>query len=170
MIYFEAKSVINREVLEEVKWHIPTPKEKMIFALRPLSGLLLVPAGFLLGLHVISIFGFLLFAAALLSYPWHLNRVIKLDLDRAEEMTGIRERESEVSFLDDAIKIHDAKLNNTSEINYNHFSRFAKTDNLYVLFTKTNVFLPINRTSIIAKQDDVQFGKFIKNKCTNIKW
>jgi len=75
-----------------------------------------------------------------------------------------------VLFLEEIIKTQNVNTGNTTEIEYKHFKRFVKTKNLYVLFTKANMFLVVKKSSINKVQDKIKFSQFIKSKCINVKW
>ena len=164
MILFESESIINRDTYIEIKRHIPTPKEKIIFALRPIGGIMIALGGIMLQFHVLTLMGFIAALAFIVSYPLHLNSTVKRELERVNESTGRYEIKCNVYFLDEIIKIHNAEDDYNTEIKYEHFNRFAETKNLYVLFTRTNRLIAIKKTSILKKTSE-DFIPFIKNKC-----
>ena len=169
MVFYEAEYLINRYCLNELKWHIPTSKEKAIFMLRQIFAILILIGGTVLQSHIPVVIGVLLFVFILLSYPWHLNRIVKRELEMAYELTGTYERKSIVSFLDESMKIQNADNGNVIELKYEHLNRFAETKNLYLLFTKTNIFVAITKSSIVEKTSE-DFISFLKSKCDNIRW
>ena len=169
MVSFESEFIVNRDTFMEIKWHIPMPKEKMLFAMRPLSGILITFGGIALQIYVVSVIGFISVIAFILSYPWHLNRIIKRELERMNESIGRYEIKGSALFMNESIKTNNVDDNYSSEIKYSHFNRFIETKNLYVLFTKSNLFIAIKKTSLTAKSDE-EFVPFIKDRCKNIRF
>jgi len=165
MVYFEAENIVNHDTLMEIKWYIPTPTERLVYALGPLAGILGAVGAFMLSYYLLAVPFLVLFFGSILAYPWHLSRVVKLDLARLKETRGTDEVKSSLFFMDESVKICNTASEAEIYIKYEDFKRSAHTKNFFVLFTKANLSLAVNKASIIKKQEDVKFREFVRSRC-----
>jgi len=106
--------------------------------------------------------------------PWRDQRhLTNLQLKRIEEVEGACFIEKTVSFTAEKIKIHNTAAKSgqgTTFLEYGVIERIAITSNMYTLFSKANLFVVINRTSLAAEKKEQEFIDFIRENCVNLKW
>jgi hypothetical protein len=114
-------------------------------------------------IYLLAFFSFSVAVMSPIIYVKNLNRVIKINMDRFYEL-GLKEIEVVTSFTEDKIKLHNKTTGAASELSYGVIERFVKTENMYVLFTKAEQFIVVNRKILIEKEKHKDFVRFIKEK------
>jgi len=118
----------------------------------------------------VSIFCFIIAVLFPLIYIRQFNHVTKTNFRREQEQTGTAENERIVSFTDEKIKVHSVNTGATVFMDYNVVARCAETENIFVLFTKENLVIIVNKNSLVCEGKYEDFLRFIKGKCKNVKW
>jgi len=166
MDYFEVESIVNKDTYNELMWH-RIPKSVKILVVIILFGCTMSAIGghydaAVSGLAMVVIFSLMLLFAH--------KRNVKITLQRQKEREETSELKLAISFLDEEIKIHNLRAGGAIYVNYDSIARFVETKNLYVLFTKANQFVAVNKTILIQEQKRKDFIRFVKDKCKNVKW
>ena len=170
---FETTVTISKDTFQKLKKHKKPPHEKMRVAI---ASVVLVIVGILyivleqmnsvLGIPMIS-----LGLAGPLLHHFNFNYVTKVNWRRAIQSSEGRDSfECITSFTDDEVKLHNPTNGGTAHIKYGTIKRFAETDEWYVLFTKDNQFIIVDKVRLIQEEKDKDFLRFIVGKCENVKW
>lgn len=162
------KNKLNEELLINFRKYLVSGKTKRILltviGLTLASGLvLLIMKQLLLGAAFISfsiITFFIYFSIG--------NRVINLNLNRMEEVNGIREISMDLIFGDEGITIVNLNNSGVTTLNYNSFTTLVENDMLYGLITESEQFIIIEK-GLLSELEREQFNTIIKEKCANIK-
>lgn len=170
---FETTSAINKETFHEIKKHLIAPRDKWIYILLAIAGILLAVGSAMITVGLdssynrpfmaIFAFGVLMTIVMSMRYFGYGNMVIKTNLNRFKE-SGHTEVQMTTSFTDDKIIVQNATSGATSEFDYDVVCRCAQTKNFYTFFTKAGQFIMVNRTSLIEAGKKEGFVKFIKGK------
>lgn len=167
---FETKSIFNEETLKELKKYIMTPRQKVpIIFLIIVSAFMLMFSIFYLSMGYTAAFAIatLLF---ILEYFYVMNRNVNTVFRRMQESTNATEYEYTTTFNADALIGVNHTTNAIANILYDNFQRFIETKNYYILFTRADKYVLINREEIDQAGKREDFLAFLKNKCQNVKW
>jgi len=166
---FKTKIIINYDTFRKLK-KIPKPLgDKIRIAIVMIVCIIGAVYGVILGSILLIIWWFIVAISALLIIKVHYIQAAKTSLARIQESTGTSEIELITSFEDDVIKIYNASTEGTFRIAYDVITGREQTKDMYVLYTKLNQAIFINKTSLTKEQKD-EFIRFIKSKCKNVKW
>lgn len=162
------KNKLNEELLISFRKYLVSGKTKRILltvmGLTLGSGvILLLIKQMLLGVAFIS-FGIITFFI----YFSIGNRVINLNLNRMEEVNGVREISMDLIFGEDGISIVNLNNSGVTTLNYNSFTTLVENDILYGLITTSEQFIIIEK-GLLNELEREQFNAIIKEKCANIK-
>jgi len=117
----------------------------------------------------LALFGFLSAIIVPLQHKKQFKHITKANFVRQLETTGgALELELITSFTSDKIKIYNSTTNNTAYVDYNLIVRYTETEKLYVLFTKENQSIIVNKISIVQRGEAEEFSRFIREKCKNV--
>jgi len=114
----------------------------------------------------LGVFNILFIVYRYFVYP---RQVIKVILQRAKETTGYSDEEVVTSFTDEKIKLYKVATGNTTWLDYGAIVRFADMGGLYVLYTKGNQFVLVDKAQLAQRQQNEAFIGFLKNKCSDLK-
>jgi len=175
---FETKSVIDKEAFAELKRHLRKPNDRRFLIRYPIFGL----AFLLLGIYGITSqsISFILSIFCIFVGVFSIIVVLLLILrgkgaqkemwEGVKENTGTEEIVYVVSFDEDNVKIHSPRTGGTVYNKYDLIYRFAETKNMYMLFTKANQPIIVNKATLTKEQKTEEFMRFIKDKCKNVRW
>jgi len=182
---FEAKSILTRELYRELDkliiWRPFRTLDKVLFTIGLPLSLCLVVMGILGVLDVIIIdnpirtivFGIVLIALLSTAFPLQ-NFIQKIHRNKAlrktKEIIGTEEQEMITTFLEDEVKIYSPQKNGTIYLKYNLFKKFVEAKDTYILITKENQFIVVNKDSLTQEDKNEVFLSYIRDKCKNVKW
>ena len=170
MNHFENESKINQKTYEELKWHLIPKKEKVTLTATLFSCVIIIIWGFYTQRYEFTIVGFVAgIFLGLLGLSARRN-AIRAHLHSIEASTGTTELQVKTFFSDDEISAFNFQTEGTTTFNYDDIHRLIETKSLYVLVTKINQFLVIDKVSLAQEEKSEDFLRFIKDKCKNIKW
>ena len=167
--YFTSSAIINRDTLKKIKWSFSGKHAKLI------CGLILAVSVMAMFWAIyeryyffisLGVFNILLIAYRYFLYP---RQVIKAILQRAKETTGHSDEEVITSFTDEKIKLYKVNTGNTTWLDYGAIVRFADMGGMYVLYTKGNQFVLVDKAQLAQRQQNEAFIGFLKNKCSDLK-
>lgn len=172
MEYFETKTIINFKAYKEIKKYTLPTWRKTILVIFPIS--LIILSIFCYNLFDKGDSGYTLVLFALgVSLPiirfMLVKKNEKLLFERNTE-TGFADFENIVSFTDDKVKVYNVHTNGTSYLLYNVIARFEESKHFYILITKANLFILVNKLTLTQEQKEKDFLSFIKEKCINVRW
>lgn len=172
---FKTTYTIDEQAFIELKKHFVSPKDKNYFKIVSIAGFVLAILGIVnvIGGERDSIITIMILAGlfAGITMPiLYLNRIkqiIKINMDRFKE-AGHTEIEVTTFFTDDKIELHNVTTGASSSLDYSVICRFVETENMYVLFTRAEQFIVVDKASLISAQTNDEFIRFIREKCRMI--
>ncbi|MCL2569174.1 MAG: YcxB family protein [Oscillospiraceae bacterium] len=161
---YETRTRIDKDLAQEVKKKIHSSRERKGF-------LIVAVAAFLVGfgnanegniplatVAFVACFGFVLM------YFRSSNSLTigggKISDSAADYIT---------SFPPEGIKVSAANGGEEVTIPYDTVTRFLETEQLYVLFTRKDQVIPVNKLSLAEEKKSDDFLRFTKVKCENIR-
>jgi len=169
MEQFETKFIINKDAYEEMRWLFLSTQDKFIILFCIVVAAAVSIGGILERRLEFVVFGILFAIIFLVAMFWNLRKSIKINLQRAQESTGSTDLEVLTSFTDDGIKTFNCLTNGTSTISYNDINKFAQTKSMYVLLTKSNQFMVVDKATLTEKGQSKEFVRFINSKLPHAK-
>jgi len=166
--YFVSINVINRDTYKKLKWHFVSKGENLLLVAGLLLGIMAAIRGIAEQQYMPMAFGIfcaLLIATNLVVKP---ERIIKINLQRAQETTGQTDLEIITSFTDEKIKLHNITTGNTTYLGYDAIKRIVETKDMYILFSKANQFVLVDKTTLIQQQNTEDFKQFLRDKCKHV--
>jgi len=172
MKQFETTALIDENVYMGLKKHRKSRSEKIrafvACAVFVILGFLLIYTG------LSNILGaFIILVALLFPILDHKNfrRTVKLYYRRtAESSGGATVLEVTTSFSEEEIKIHNHITGSVTALKYDSLVKFVQTERLYIMITKENQFVVVDKLKLIQDGLNEDFLSFIKEKCNNVKW
>ncbi|MCL1786493.1 MAG: YcxB family protein [Defluviitaleaceae bacterium] len=169
MEQFETSYIITADTYKEMKWKTIPPRDIIICSGGVIGAVMLIvgsimeqsPVMIFVGIVVAFVFIFTFFLAP--------KRNIKINLQRAKETTGTTDLEVQTAFADDGIKLHDLSSGGRSTVDYGNVNRFAETKNMYILLTKANLLIIVNKATLAQAGETEAFLQFIKSKLPHVK-
>ena len=155
--------------MEKIKWHFTSKKDRITQGVGLFCGVMTLIWSIGEQLYVLTpiiligtfVIGMLVFISP--------RRTVKTTLQRIKETTGEDQLELVTSFTDESIKIHYVKSGNDSQLGYDSITRFVDTKDLYILFSKGQQFVLVNKDTLTRENENDDFVRFIKEKCKNVK-
>lgn len=170
MKQFETHSVIGRETFEELGRHVMSVKTQMAF-----TGMV----GAFVGLAVVALIfksyinmAILLVAALLFAaeYAIIIRKNIKRNVAQLRETTNMDACNYTTSFSDAGVEVENQATGAQATIAYDNIVRLVETKNLYMLSTKANQLVIVNRTAIDGAGQREDFLRFLRERCGNVRW
>ena len=168
---FETRSIVNIDTfLRELRWKSKPPREKIRVAIGSIACLVVAIVGIISQNATTATLGFAGAIVIPLIYIRQFSYVTKVNFARIQESTGKADIEQITSFTDDKVKVQNNNTGGTTYLNYDRIVRFAETKSSYVLFTKENQAIYVNKINLMQEQKSEAFLRFIQDKCKKIKW
>jgi uncharacterized membrane protein (Fun14 family) len=166
---FKTTSTIDEDTFIELKKHLISPKDKMIFLITFFGAFALAFGGIIDnatdGVNpILLLFGISVGIMVPIMYFYRVKQVIKINMNRFQE-AGYTAMEVTTSFTEDKIIIHNATTGASVGLDYSVICRFAETKNMYTLFTEAEQFVVVNKASLTQSQTSDEFILFIRKKC-----
>ena|GEM_PF-1906841 len=162
MNLFETKTIVSEHSIKELKLYLISSRQKVPVVL----GIIL---SIYASIYFCSAFFIVLIFIFISIIPFSIKQNIKMMIKRIQETTNAREYECTTSFGDESLTVINHSTNGIANIYYDNIHRFVKTNNYYVLFTKAEQFVFINKKDIDQAQKKEEFFSFIESHCKNLK-
>ena len=162
---FETNIEVTKDTYNELMWKFIPKVIKIIVPIILLGCVLSAIGG-----YYEAITGIIMTIVFILALIYFQKREIKIQLQRQQEREGTPELKLAISFSEDKIKSHNLRAGGAVYVDYDSIAKFVETKNYYVLRTKANQNIIINKAAMIQTQTSEDFIRFLKDKCKNVKW
>lgn len=163
---YKTTGTIDKNFYNKIKAYIlPTKNKFVYFIFVTFLTLFFLMACIAKDYLIAEVIGFLIVYFTLICF-FIINKNIKITLKRTIESTGSSSVDCTVYFDDDGVHIENHQLGSKATIKYNSFVKLVKCGSYYILFTKTNQFVPIF-TSCLSDDQKEGLLVYLKNFIPN---
>lgn len=167
-VYFRSEIMVTRNILNELKWNLAPSASRQFATIGILMGVILLIIFFLAEKYLLGVPSLALSVLFLWMYYQQEKALLKLTFERNLEVTGREDIEQIVAFLSQKIEIFSTITENKTFIDYNAIARCVQTKSTFSFFTKTNLFIVVDRTKLVDENKEEEFILFMREKCKNI--
>ena len=140
---FKTSGTINKEFFDKIKFFVIPKSSQYITIFVSLLCLLMSVFKFYNKEYVTGVLYVAGCLLALFITYYEINKYIKTNFKRLKETTNKEEVDYTTFFEDDGVIVQENGIGATAKVAYDNLNRLVKSNSTYLIFTNTNMIIPI---------------------------